>query len=103
MANDVIPLDAVRLAPCTHDEGVVVGDHSDDVDAFRLDGRKVLDVAWQMLHRTTRCEGTLGGLYVSICRNLLSLHSPGRPEMLAYIPGTENSTTFLFANSLLAL
>lgn len=58
--NEVI-LDLVRLAPSTHDKGVVVGDHDDLVDSLGLEGILLLDEGGNVLLGAGGGEGTGDG------------------------------------------
>lgn len=50
-------LDAVGFGPGTHDEGIVVRQHRDDVHLLALDLLEVLDVAGQVPYGAARGEG----------------------------------------------
>jgi hypothetical protein len=48
----------VGLAPRAHDEGVVEGDHGDDVDPLLLELGQVLDISWQVVDRAGGRKGS---------------------------------------------
>ena len=47
--HDIIILNSIRLAPSAHHPRIIVGDHSDDVNALlALEGRELLDEAGEV-------------------------------------------------------
>lgn len=59
--HNIIILNPVRLAPRTHDPGIVERNDGHDVDALGLKRRQVLDVAGEMLCAAAGGEGAGDG------------------------------------------
>jgi hypothetical protein len=59
--QDIVALDAIDLAPCIHDPGVVRRDHGNDVDALALQLRQLLDVGGQVVGLAAGGEGAGDG------------------------------------------
>lgn len=55
---NIIVLDSIHLRPSAHDERIVVGQGSNEVDAFGLDLAQILNVAWKVAGGTTGREGS---------------------------------------------
>ena len=56
--KNVVASDAVGLAPCTHDVGVVVGENGDNINTLSPQSGKVLNVSGNMGGRANGSEGT---------------------------------------------
>lgn len=59
--HDEVVLDLVRLAPCTHDKGIVVRDHHYLVDSLGLEGILLLDEGGNVLLGAGGGEGAGDG------------------------------------------
>ena len=56
-----VPLNAICLSPCTHDEGIIVCNDSHNIDALSLDRGEVLNVARKVPSAAARSECTRDG------------------------------------------
>jgi len=110
VTHDIIPLDPIRLTPSAHDPSIIEGNDGNDIDTFGLDLREVLDIAGEMLDGATGCECAyvshrMSEVLTTRVENVLRTGGDevkGRNQS-QIIPGTANNTTFLSANSALAL
>ena len=59
--QDIVALDAIDLAPCVHDPGIVRRDDGNDIDALALQPRQLLNVGRQVVGLAAGGEGAGDG------------------------------------------